>query len=346
MEPTINPDSITLLLSVLTCAAAIGLSLYAALALPGAIHHLGLLELPEPLSGLGTPVVWGTLIVLALLELVTSRVRLADLVWSALHTIIRPPAAALFASAALEGHGQELQWGTALAALVVATLVHITALAVHTASSTAGPAPRVSGFTGVQLALAGLIATVAWTAPAFAAAGALVLVLAPLPWWPRLWGAARLALAAPLAVITRAGRYHQWDTGPAALPRWLSSAAEAELAVPLSRVRSARVSLARIGTRWLYLRGRLVVAQERPPIFAHRRGFRTRLIPLGRAAGRADHEALVETVVLDTRTPCSLCLGPDAPPGPAILAAMAETGARGVEPGVPGTGQGGLVQGM
>jgi hypothetical protein len=337
VEPTLDPDSITLLLSVLVCAAAIGLSLYAALALPGALSHLGLLELPEPLSGLGTPLVWGTLVALALVELAASRVRLVDLVWSALHTIIRPPAAALFASAALEGQGQGIQWGAALLALAVALFVHIPVLAAHTAARTAGPAPQLRGFSSVQLVLAGLIATIAWTAPPFAAAAALVLILAPLPWWPRLWGAARLALAAPLAVITRAGRYHQWDAGPLGLPRWLSRAAEAELGVPLSRVRSARVSLARIGNRWLYLRGRLVVAQERTPLFAHRRGFRARLVPLQRAGGHADHEALVETVVLDTLRPYSLCLGPDAPPGPAILAALAEVGSGRVEPEDRGT---------
>jgi hypothetical protein len=327
-----------LLLSVLACATAIGLSLYAALALPGVLYYLGLLELPGPLAGLGTPLVWGTLLVLALAELFAARVRLADLVWSALHTIIRPPAAALLASAALDGYGHEIQWWAALAALVVALLVHIPVLAAHTASRTAGPVPQLPGFTAVQLLLAGLIGTLAWTAPPFAAAGAVVLVLAPLPWWPRLWGAARLAVAASLAVITRAGRYHRWDLGPAGLPRWLSGAAEAELGVPLSRARSARVSLARIGTRWPYLRGRLIVAQERTPLFAHRRGFRTRLVPLQRAGGRADHEALVETVVLEGLTPYSLCLGPGAPAGPAILAALAETGGGWVEPEAGGAG--------
>jgi hypothetical protein len=336
VEPTINHDSITLLFSVLACAAAFGLSLYAGLALPGALSHFGLLELPEPLAGLGTPLVWVTLVALSLVELAASRFRLTDLLWSALHTIIRPPAAALFASAALEGHGEGIQWGAALLALAVALFVHIPVLAAHTASRTAGPAPQIRGLAGVQLVLAGVIATIAWTAPPFAAAAALVLVLAPLPWWPRLWGAAHLAIAAPLAVITRAGRYHRWDTGPSGMPRWLSRAAEAELDVPLSRVRSARVCLARIGTRWLYLRGRLVVVQERTPLFAHRRGFRARLVPLQRTGGHADHQALVETVVLDALIPYSLCLGPDAPPGPAILAALAEPGGGRVEPKDPG----------
>ncbi len=333
MEPTFDPDAITLLLSVLACTAAIGLSLYAALALPGALSHFGLLALPEPLSGLGTPLVWVTLVILALVELLISRVRLADLVWSVLHTIIRPPAAVLFASASLEGYGPGTQWGVALAALAVALLVHIPALAVHTASRTAGPVPQLPGFTGAQLALAGIIATLAWTAPPYAAAAAIISVLAPLPWWPRLRGAARLAIAALLAAVTRAGRYHRWDIGPAGLPHWLCRAAETELGVPLSRVRSAKVSLARIGIRWPYLRGRLVVAQDRTPLFAHRRGFRARLLPLQRAAGHADHGALVETVVLDSQAPYSLCLGPDAPPGPAVLAALAETGGGRVEPG-------------
>ncbi|MGD2153491.1 MAG: DUF4126 family protein [Gemmatimonadales bacterium] len=333
----IDLDSISPLLSLLACAAAIGLSLFAALALPGIISYLGLLELPEPLGGLGTPLVWVTLAVLALVELLVSRVRLAALVWNALHTIIRPPAAALLASAALELHSQALQWWAALGALVVALLVHLPVLAVHTASRTAGPAPQLPGFTGVQLLVAGCVATIAWTAPPIAAAGALVLVLAPLPWWPRLCGAARLALAAPFAAITRAGRYHRWEAGAEGLPRWLRSAAEEALGVPLSRVRSARVTLARVGVRWLYLRGRLVVARERTPLFAYRRGLKARFLPLPRAGGRADHAPLLETVVLEARPPYSICLGPDAPAGPAVLAALAEADAGRLEQGDPGT---------
>lgn len=328
----IDTDSMTLLLSALACAVAIGFSLYAAVALPGAVSHFGMLELPEPLSGIATPLVWGTLLALALVELALSRLRLADLLWSSLHTLIRPAAAALFASAVLEGRGQGIQWSAALAALIVALLVHITVLAAHTAARTAGPAPQLRGFASVQFVAAGLIASVAWTAPPFAAAVAAVPLLAPIPWWPRLWGAARLAVAAPLALITRAGRYHRWEAGPQGVPHWLSAAAEAQLGVPLTRVRSARVTLARIGTRWLYLRGRLVVAQDRTPIFAHRRGFRTTVLPLSRAPGHADHRPLVETVVLDALTPYSLCLGPDAPPGPAILTALAEPPGGWVEP--------------
>ncbi|UCC72256.1 MAG: DUF4126 family protein [Gemmatimonadota bacterium] len=336
MEPTLNPESIALLLSLLATAVAMGLSLYTALGALGAAAYLGFIILPESPAGLAAPLVWGTLVALAVVELILSRFRLLDLIWSALHTLVRPPAAALFAAAALDQHGRYLGWAVALAALVVALLVHIPVLAVHTAARTAGPSPRRRGFTAVQLGLAAVIATLAWIAPPFAAAGALVMVLAPLPWWPRLWGAAYLALAGCFAVISRAGRYHRWDAGPD-LPARLSKAAEAELDIPISRVRSARASLARVGARWPYLRGRLLVAQDRPPLFAHHRGYRSRFIRLPRASGRADHGALLETVQLDALTPYAVCVGPDAPPGPAILAALAGPKTEPVEPGGPGS---------
>ncbi len=310
-------------MSLLATAAAMGLSLYGALALLGAAGYLGLSELPTPLAGLALPLVWGTLVLMALVELLAARVRLADLVWSALHTLVRPSAAALFAATALDHAGRGVQWAAALAALLVALLVHLSVLAVHTAARTAGPTPRLRGLTVLQVLAAGGLATLAWTAPPLAAAGALVLALAPLPWWPRLWGAAHLALAACLTVVTRAGRYHRWDAGADPLPRWLSRAAEAELGVPIRRVRSARATLARIGPRWPYLRGRLLVAQERPPLFAHRRGLSGKLVRLARGPGRTDGRPLLETVELDAATRYAMCLGPDAPAGAAILAALA-----------------------
>jgi hypothetical protein len=320
--------------TLLAGAAAMGLSLYAALALPGVASYLGAIELPGALAGLATPLVWGTLIALALLEMLLSRIRLLDLTWNALHTVVRPPAAALFTAAALHAAPRGLQWLLAVAASIVALLVHLSVLAVHTAARSAGPAPRLGGFTGLQILAAAVLSGLAWTAPPVAAAGALVLVLAPAPWWPRLWGAATLALSGCFALIARAGRYHRWDDA-SALPARLARLAEAELRVPISRVRSTRLSLARLGNRWPYLRGRLLVARERPPLFVHRRGFRTRLVALARATGSADHGALLETVELDAVPPYALCLGPDAPPGPAILAALEPSGAGPMEPDPP-----------
>jgi hypothetical protein len=138
----VSPATVDLLLSLLAIAAAIGLSLYAALGLPGLASYLGLLDLPGPLVGLAAPYVWGTLLALALLELLISRSRLTDLLWNALHTLARPLAATIFLSAALTGGPHTAQWVAGLTGLGIALLVHMAVLAVHTAARTRSPPPQ------------------------------------------------------------------------------------------------------------------------------------------------------------------------------------------------------------
>ncbi len=319
-----SPDLLETALTLAAMAVAIGLSLYAALAVPGILAYLGLIELPVPISGLAVPLVWSTLIALALVDLACGRYRIGDLVWTALHTLARPLAAALLASAVLAAGPRDIQWFGALAALGLAALVHVSVMAVRTARRTAGPVPALHGLTAIQILTAAGLAGLAWTAPPFAASIAAVLVLAPLPWTPRLWGAAFLLLSAIYAALTRAGRFHRWES-PDALRGATRRLIERELGDSIGAARSARVTLARLGPGWPYLRGRLVVASERMPLFAHKRGFRTRLIPLGRASGDADHGAIVETVEVEAAAPYALCLGPDSPSGPAILAALRDS---------------------
>lgn len=327
-----SPATVDLLLSLLAIAAAIGLSLYAALGLPGLASYLGLLELPGPLVGLAAPYVWGTLLALALLELLISRSRLPDLLWNALHTLARPLAATIFLSAALTGGSQTAQWAAGLTGLAIALLVHMAVMAVHTAARTAGPKPAAPGFPALQLVLAAALGTLAWIAPPIAAAAGAVLVLAPLPWSPRLWGAAGLVLVAVSSALSRPGRSRQWDVGPGRLPGSLQRAVKRELGPLDSSLRSAPAGLARFGPRWPYIRGRLVVAAEKPPLFAHRRGLRARAVRLGRGPGVADHGALLETVEIEAEVPYAVCVGPSGPPGPAILAAL--RGAADPEPAV------------
>ncbi len=326
-----SPATVDLLLSLLAVAAAIGLSLYAAIALPGLASYLGLLELPQPLAGLAAPYVWGTLLGLALLELLISRSRLTDLVWNALHTLARPLAATIFLAAALADGPYAAQWAAGLAGLGVALLAHMAVLAVHTAARTAGPRPAAPGFTALQLSAAAAIGTLAWIAPPIAAAAGAVVVLAPLPWIPRLWGAASLVLLAIHSALSRPGRPRNWDVGPGKLRRALQRAVERELGPLGGSVRSVRAVLARLGPRWLYLQGRLVAVAEKPPVFAHRRGLRARVLPLGRGPGVADAGPLVETVEIEAEIPYALCVGPSGPPGPAILAALERE--AGMEPG-------------
>ncbi len=315
-------SELLLLLALMATSTAIGLSLYAALAIPGILAYFGLIPLPDTLTGLSTPLVWLTMLGLLGIEVAACRFRFTDLAWNVVHTVARPLAAFLFVSAALAAAPANVQWWGAVGATAVALSVHVSVLAVRTARRTAGPSPAAGGFTGIQLTVAAAIATLAWTAPPFAASTAAILVVAPLPWAPRLWGSASMALSAFLHTITRTDRLHRWDSGPGRISRRLRRAVEDEFGQDFDTVRSAAVTLARLGPGWPYLRGRLLIASRQTPLFTHGRGLRPTIVRLAPAQGVADHGALVETLEMDAHTPYSLCLGPDAPSGPAILAAL------------------------
>ncbi len=325
-----HPELPDLLLSLLAGAVAIGLSPYAALTAIGLAGHVHLLLLPPTLAGLATPAVWGTLAGMTLLDGVLSRYRLTDLVWNALHTIVRPLAAVLYASALMVNAPvpRSIQWAAALAALLAAFLVHLWILALRTRARTAGPISWLPGFTPLRLAAAAAVVMLSLAVPVYAGAIAAVLVLAPLPWWPSLWGAASLTLTSVLTVLARPARLHRWDSSPDSLPGSLRRAVEAELGNPLGPSRSARVTLARFGPRWPYQRGRLVLAHEKPAIFAHRTWGRARAIRLGLGEGRPNHATLIETLEIEARSPYALCLGPGSPEGPAVLAELERMAGR------------------
>ncbi|UCF20708.1 MAG: DUF4126 domain-containing protein [Gemmatimonadota bacterium] len=310
------------MLTLLATAAAMGLSLYSTLAVPGLLAYLNLLALPDPLAGLAAPHVWSALLTLALVEGGVARFRLADLIWNVLHTLARPLAALLFVSAALPRAPASVQWMAAACGALFALAVHVYVLAVHTASRTAGPRPQRRGFTLIQLAGGAVLSTLAQLAPPIAAASAAALILAPLPWLPRLWGAASLATRSLASALARAGRTASWEHGPESLPRWARRALQDDLGTPLVPLRSAPVTLGRIGTDWPYYRGRLIMPHGRQPIFIHHRGFRPRLLRLPQAEGSADQRALVETVWIEAATPYAICLAPDSPPASAVLAAL------------------------
>ena len=323
-----SPEFPALLLSLLASAVAIGLSPYAALAAIGFASSIDALYLPPTLAGLSAPAVWGTLLGMTAVDALLSRYRLTDLAWNALHTLVKPLAAVLYASAALADLADSNQWLAAVLALAAALLMHVWILAVRTQAWTGGPISWLPGFTPLRLAAAGAMAILAVTAPPFAAAIAAVLVIAPFPWASPLWGAATLALSSVFVTLSRPNRLHNWETGPESLPKSLRSAAELEMGAPLGPSRSTRVTLARSGPRWVYRRGRLVVAHERPAVFVYRQGLRARALRLSLGDGHPDQGALIETVEIDAVPPYSLCLDPAAPEGPAILAELERTASR------------------
>jgi hypothetical protein len=117
-----------------------GLNLYATVATLGMLQRLGVLHLPAGLQILSHPWVLGIAIALYLLEFFADKIPYFDTFWDALHTFIRPPAAALLAFAAAGGAAPEWRWSAALLAGGVALTSHGTKASARAAVN-ASPEP-------------------------------------------------------------------------------------------------------------------------------------------------------------------------------------------------------------
>src|SRR5216684_9011460 len=113
-----------------------GLNLYATVATLGLLQRFGVLRLPPGLQALAHPWVLGIAITLYLLEFFADKIPYIDMVWDAIHTFIRPPAAALLAYAAAGAAPPEWRWGAALVAGGVALTSHGTKASARAAVNT------------------------------------------------------------------------------------------------------------------------------------------------------------------------------------------------------------------
>lgn len=113
-----------------------GLNLYATIATLGLLQRFGVLHLPPGLQGLAHPWILGIAIGLYLLEFLADKIPYFDNIWDAVHTFIRPPAAALLAFAAAGGAAPEWRWGAALLAGGVALTAHGTKASARAAVNT------------------------------------------------------------------------------------------------------------------------------------------------------------------------------------------------------------------
>ncbi len=158
---------------------ASGLNLYATVAAAGLFQRFGIVTLPEPLQVLANPVVLGVALTLFLVEFVADKIPYVDSAWDALHTFIRPPAAALLSYSAFAGEGVPEEWK--LAAALLAGSVALTshgAKASTRAAANASPEP-VSNWT-LSLLEDGVAVFLAWMAaehPLLTAAVVVVLVI-------------------------------------------------------------------------------------------------------------------------------------------------------------------------
>ncbi|HXE58987.1 MAG TPA: DUF4126 domain-containing protein [Gemmatimonadales bacterium] len=154
-------SSLQLLGFTLGTAFASGLKLYATVAALGLMHRLDVVQLPRQLEILAHPVVLALAVGLYLVEFIADKIPLVDSAWDAIHTVIRPPAAALLSYSAFAQVPEAWQVGAALLAGGVALTAHGTKASTRAAVNTS-PEPA-SNWT-LSLAEDGIAVGLAWFA--------------------------------------------------------------------------------------------------------------------------------------------------------------------------------------
>jgi uncharacterized protein DUF4126 len=187
---------------------ASGLNLYATVAAAGLFQRFGIIQLPDSLQVLASPFVLGIAILLFVIEFIADKIPYVDSAWDAVHTFIRPPAAALISYSAFGQVPEEWKITAALLAGGVALTSH-GAKATTRAAANTSPEP-ISNWTLSTLE-DGLAVFLAWMAaahPILTAAVVVVLViLAVLLIW-KLVGYVRVLR----------DRVRGWNTRPAGPP--------------------------------------------------------------------------------------------------------------------------------
>jgi len=142
----IPPGELFALIAAVGFAA--GLNLYATLAVLGLLAHFGHLPLPSGLQFLDSWVVIVASLALFVLEFFADKIPAFDLIWNALHTFIRVPAAGLLAFEATRQLSPELQ-------LLATLLGSLVALAAHGGKTAARAAvtPSPEPFSNITLSL-------------------------------------------------------------------------------------------------------------------------------------------------------------------------------------------------
>jgi Domain of unknown function (DUF4126) len=187
---------------------ASGLNVYATVAAAGLFQRFGLIQLPDNLQVLASPFVMGIAITLFLIEFVADKIPYVDTAWDAVHTFIRPPAAAIISYSAFGQVPEEWKVSAALLAGGVALTSH-GAKATTRAAANTSPEP-VSNWT-LSFLEDGLAVFLAWMAAAhpILTAGIVVVlvILAVFLIW-KLFG----------YLTAMVNRLRRWKTGPAAPP--------------------------------------------------------------------------------------------------------------------------------
>lgn len=170
-----NLDTTQLVALAAALGWASGLRLYAVLFITGAIGFLGWVELPPGLQILQQPLVLGASGLMSAVEFLADKIPAVDTVWDGVQTLLRIPAGAALAAAAL---GADSATWTLLAALLgggLAASAHAAKASVRAAANTS-PEP----FSNVALSLAGdaMVPALLWLAWQHPVAAIVAVVLA------------------------------------------------------------------------------------------------------------------------------------------------------------------------
>jgi hypothetical protein len=153
---------------------ASGLNLYLTVVSAGLLQRFGIIQLPEALQVLANPIVIVMAGALFIIEFVADKIPYVDTVWDAVHTFIRPPAAAVLSYSAFGHIPEEWKVGAALLAGGVALTSH-GVKASSRASANTSPEP-IRNWT-LSLLEDGLVLFLTWLAGTHPLITAIVVVL-------------------------------------------------------------------------------------------------------------------------------------------------------------------------
>jgi hypothetical protein len=164
---------------------AAGLNIYATVATLGLLAHAGVLPLPPALQLLSNWWVIGVSGVMFVIEFFADKIPAFDLVWNALHTFIRVPAAALLAYDATATLSPWEQLAATVAGGAIALAAHGGKTAVRAAVT---PSPEPLSNMALSLGEDGLAVFLTWFATqhayvAIAIVGLLLIVIVVLMRW-------------------------------------------------------------------------------------------------------------------------------------------------------------------
>jgi hypothetical protein len=175
------PDSLAHALSppqLLALAAALGwasgIRLYLAVLLTGLAGYFGFIDLPQGLRVLQHPGVIAAAGFMSFVEFFADKIPIVDTVWDTVHTLIRIPAGAALAAAALGADNQAMAWIAALVGGGLAATSHAAKLTTRAAVNTS---PEPFSNVGVSLAEDGFVVFMLWLSATHPALFAVALVL-------------------------------------------------------------------------------------------------------------------------------------------------------------------------